>query len=101
MSTSEPSTPQFAAPTAEPTPWQAGLLVTAFAAILTTCALYGFGIALANVHPALAVVINLVAVGGTAPTVWGWRAIPVVRWVALGIGVGVVVGWLGLLISAV
>jgi hypothetical protein len=41
--------------------------------------------------------LNLVAVGGLAPTVWGWRATPVLRWLVLGLGVGVAGAWLALL----
>ena len=32
-----------------------------------------------------------------APTVWGWRRTPVLRWFVLGIGVGVAGAWLALL----
>ncbi|HEV7852511.1 MAG TPA: DUF2537 domain-containing protein, partial [Mycobacterium sp.] len=52
---------------------------------------------LIRVHPLLAVGLNLVAVGGLAPTVWGWRATPVLRWFVLGLGVGVAGAWLALL----
>jgi hypothetical protein len=49
----------------------------------------------------LAVGLNLVAVGGLAPTVWGWRARPVWRWFVLGSGVGVTAGWLVLVAMAI
>jgi hypothetical protein len=49
----------------------------------------------------LAVGLNLVAVGGLAPTVWGWRARPVWRWFVLGAGVGVAGAWIALLAMAV
>ena len=47
-----------------------------------------------------AVGLNLVAVGGLAPTVWGWRKLPVWRWFVLGSGVGVAGAWLALLAMA-
>ena len=39
---------------------------------------------LIRVHPLLAVGLNLVAVGGLAPTVWGWRTTPVLAVVRAG-----------------
>ena len=57
-------------------------------------------IGLARVHPLLAVGLNLVAVGGLAPTVWGWRKVPVWRWFVLGSAVGVGVSWIVLLALA-
>ena len=84
----------------EPTPWAPGLAVSAFVAALTAAGVYSFGNALAHVHWLLAVAVNLIAVGGSAPTVWRWRRTPVTRWVLGGVAVGVVLGWLVLLISA-
>ena len=55
---------------------------------------------LTRVHPLLAVGLNMVAVGGLAPTVWGWRKLPVWRWFVLGSGVGVAGAWLALLAMA-
>jgi len=56
---------------------------------------------LIRVHPMLAVGLNVVAAGGLAPTLWGWRRTPVLRWFVLGAGVGVVGAWLTLLALAV
>ena len=56
----------------------------------------GGDLGLTRVHPLLAVGLNLVAVGGLAPTVWGWRKLPVWRWFVLGSGVGVAGAWLAL-----
>ncbi|MEU2257530.1 DUF2537 domain-containing protein [Nocardia xishanensis] len=86
-------------PAQDPTPWAAGLTVTVMVALLATVAVYAFGIALAQVHPLLAVAVNLVAAGGAAPTAWRARFTPVTRWVLLGCGVGVVLGWLALVVE--
>ncbi|MGH3552464.1 MAG: DUF2537 domain-containing protein, partial [Mycobacterium sp.] len=50
--------------------------------------------------PLLAVGLNVVAAGGLAPTLWGWRHTPVLRWLLLGAGVGVTAAWLALLTQA-
>jgi hypothetical protein len=80
--------------TDEPTPWGTGLTVAAFVAAVIGAAIVVLSLGLARIHPLLAVGLNFVAVGGLAPTVWGWRAVPVWRWFVLGAGVGVVIGWL-------
>jgi hypothetical protein len=79
------------------TPWGTGLTVAAFVAALTAAAIVVLSLGLIRVHPLLAVGLNVVAVGGLAPTVWGWRTRPVWRWFVLGGGVGVAAGWLALL----
>jgi hypothetical protein len=83
--------------TDDATPWATGLTVAAFVAIVTAGAVVVLSTGLIRVHPLLAVGLNLVAVGGLAPTVWGWRATPVLRWFVLGLGVGVAGAWLALL----
>jgi Protein of unknown function (DUF2537) len=83
--------------TEEPTPWATGLTVAAFVAAVIGAVIVVLSMGLIRVHPLLAAGLNLVAVGGLAPTVWGWRKTPVVRWIALGSGVGVVVAWIALL----
>ncbi|WP_111512704.1 DUF2537 domain-containing protein [Mycobacterium kyogaense] len=84
----------------EPTPWGTGLTVAAFVAAVLAAVLIVLGIGLMRVNPLLAVGLNLVAVGGLAPTVWGWRKAPVWRWFVLGAVVGVAAAWLGLLALA-
>lgn len=79
------------------TPWGTGLTVAGFVAALTAAAIIVLSVGLTRVHPLLTVGLNLVAVGGLAPTVWGWRNRPVWRWFVLGSGVGVAVGWVALL----
>jgi len=77
------------------------LTVAAFVAAVTAAAIIVLSVGLTRVHPVLAVGLNLVAVGGLAPTVWGWRTLPVWRWFVLGAGVGVAVAWIALLAFAV
>lgn len=84
----------------EPTPWGTGLTVAAFVAAVTAVAIVVLSLGVARVHPLLAVGLNIVAVGGLAPTLWGWRTLPVRRWFVLGGGAGVAAGWLALLAIA-
>jgi hypothetical protein len=86
--------------TNDTTPWGTGLTVAAFAAALTAAAVVVLSLGVARVHPLLAVGLNAVAVGGLAPTLWGWRTIPVLRWFLLGGGVGVAAAWVALLAIA-
>jgi hypothetical protein len=82
------------------TPWATGLTVAMFVAAVIATAVVVLSIGLARVHPLLAVGLNLVAVGGLAPTVWGWRRVPVRRWFVLGSAVGVGGAWVALLALA-
>lgn len=86
--------------TDDSTPWATGLTVAAFVAAVIAAAIIVLSIGLMRVHPLLAVGLNLVAVGGLAPTVWGWRRVPVWRWFVLGAGVGVVGAWIAVLAIA-
>jgi hypothetical protein len=78
----------------ESTPWAMGLTVAAFVAAVTGVAVAVLSLGLIRVHPLLAVGLNIVAAGGLAPTLWGWRRTAVLRWMVLGVGVGVPVAWL-------
>jgi Protein of unknown function (DUF2537) len=84
----------------EPTPWGTGLTVAAFVAAVTAVAIVVLSLGVSRVHPLLAVGLNIVAVGGLAPTLWGWRTLPVRRWFVLGGGAGVVAAWLALIAIA-
>jgi hypothetical protein len=86
--------------TDESTPWAMGLTVAGFVAVVTAVAVLVLSFGLIRVHPLLAVALNVVAAGGLAPTLWGWRRAPVVRWLVLGGGAGVGVAWLALLAMA-
>lgn len=79
------------------TPWGTGLTVAAFTAVATGAAIVVLSLGMTRVHPIVAVGLNLTAVGGLAPTLWGWRSVPVRRWFVLGGAVGVAGGWLTLL----
>ena len=83
------------------TPWATGLTVAGFVAAVTAATVVVLSLGLIRVHPLLAIGLNFVAVGGLAPTLWGWRGIPVLRWFVLGAGVGVTGAWLALVVLAV
>jgi len=78
------------------TPWGTGLTVAGFVAAVIATAVLVLSLGVLRLHPLLAVGLNLVAVGGLAPTVWSRRRQPVWRWFVLGAGVGVAVGWIAL-----
>lgn len=78
-------------------PWATGLTVAGFVAAVTGAAIVVLSLGLVRVHPLLAVGLNVVAAGGLAPTLWGWRHKLVLRWFLLGAGVGVAGAWLTLL----
>ncbi|MGV0789219.1 DUF2537 domain-containing protein [Mycolicibacterium sp. XJ2] len=82
------------------TPWAMGLTVAAFVAAVVAATIVVLSLGLLRLHPLLAIGLNLVAIGGLAPTVWGWRNRPVWRWFVLGSGVGVAAAWLVVLAVA-
>src|ERR1700733_10191352 len=71
-----------------------------FDGTVTGVAIVVLSLGLIRVHPLLAIGLNVVAVGGLAPTLWGWRQKPVLRWLVLGAGVGVTGAWLALVAMA-
>lgn len=79
-------------------PWGTGLTVAAFTAAVTAAAIVVLSLGMIRVHPLVSIGLNVIAVGGLAPTLWGWRRIPVRRWFALGAAVGVAIGWTALLV---
>jgi hypothetical protein len=83
------------------TPWGTGLTVAAFVAAITATAIVVLSMGMTRVNPWVSIALNLVAVGGLAPTLWGWRRVPVRRWFVLGAAVGVAVGWITLVALAV
>lgn len=74
------------------------MTVAAFTAAVTGAAIVVLSMGMTRVHPVVSIGLNLVAVGGLAPTLWGWRRIPVRRWFVLGAAVGVAVGWVTLVV---
>jgi hypothetical protein len=82
------------------TPWGTGLTVAAFVAAVTAGAIVVLSMGMTRVHPLVSVGLNVIAVGGLAPTLWDWRRRPVRRWFVLGGAVGVAVGWLAMLALA-
>lgn len=84
----------------ESAPWATGLTVAGFVAAVSAVAVVVLSMGLIRVHPLLAVGLNVVAAGGLAPTLWGWRRTPVLRWLVLGGGVGVAGAWLALVAMA-
>ena len=84
----------------ESVPWATGLAVAGFVAAVSGAAIVVLSLGLIRVHPLLAVGLNVVAAGGLAPTLWGWRRTPVLRWLVLGGGVGVAGAWLALVAMA-
>ncbi|SDC75605.1 DUF2537 domain-containing protein [Rhodococcus tukisamuensis] len=87
-------------PVGSGTPWGTGLVVAGFAALVAVVAVIACGAAMIEVHPLLAVVVNLVVAAGVAPTLWQWRATPVWRWLVYGTVAGVAAGWLALALGA-
>jgi len=81
----------------ESVPWATGLAVAGFVAAVTGAAIVVLSLGLIRVHPLLAVGLNVVAVGGLAPTLWGWRRTLVLRWFVLGAAIGVAGAWVSLL----
>ena len=73
------------------------MAVAGFVAAVIAAAIVMLSLGLVRVHPLLAVGLNVVAAGGLAPTLWGWRRTPVLRWFVLGAGVGVTGAWVTLL----
>lgn len=76
----------------EPTPWSTGVVIAAFAALLTGVAVWVLSAGLSD-RPIVAVLVNLLVAAGLAPAIWLSRGLPVLRWIAAGAAVGIVIGW--------
>ncbi|GDY30165.1 DUF2537 domain-containing protein [Gandjariella thermophila] len=95
-----PATPRHRARRSAPrTPWATGLTVSAFAAAVVVFAMLTLSVGLARTNPWLAVAANVMVAGGLAPSLWLGRNVLVWRWVAYGVAGGIVLAWLGLLIT--
>ncbi|MEV6243815.1 DUF2537 domain-containing protein [Lentzea sp. NPDC051838] len=83
----------------EPTPWGTGLTVSFITAAIVTVTVVSLSLGLGETSNWLALVANVLVVGGLAPSVWLGRRVPVWRWVAYGVVTGVVVAWLALILT--
>lgn len=90
---------RVAARSAEPTPWATGLTVSAFAGITVLVGVVSLATALTETSPLLAILANLVITAGLAPSVVLLGRLAVWRWVAYGVLVGIVLGWVVWLLS--
>ncbi|AOW93368.1 hypothetical protein BFN03_13845 [Rhodococcus sp. WMMA185] len=82
------------------TPWFTGLVVAGFSAALVFVAVVAFGSQLARINVVLAVVLEVVAVVGFAPSAWRLRRVPIWRWLVYGAAAGVLGGWFVMLVGA-
>ncbi|MFD0206348.1 MULTISPECIES: DUF2537 domain-containing protein [Saccharothrix] len=85
----------------EETPWGTGLTVSFIVAAVVTFTVYTLSVGLGETSQWLAVLANVLVVGGITPSVWLARKVPVWRWVAYGVVAGVLAAWLSLLLSSV
>ncbi|KJK42458.1 hypothetical protein UK23_37060 [Lentzea aerocolonigenes] len=83
----------------EPTPWGTGLTVSFITAAIVTVTVVSLSLGLGETSRWLALVANVLVVGGLAPSVWLGRRVPVWRWVAYGVVTGVLVAWLVLILT--
>jgi hypothetical protein len=85
----------------EETPWGTGLTVSFIVAAVVTFTVYTLSVGLGETSQWLALLANVLVVGGIAPSVWLARKVPVWRWVAYGVVAGVLAAWLSLLLTTV
>lgn len=95
--------PETATPPApaepEPTPWATGLTVSVITAAIVTVTVVSLSLGLGETSQWLALIANVLVVGGLAPSVWLGRRTPVWRWVAYGVVTGVAVAWFTLILT--
>ncbi|MGW4116697.1 DUF2537 domain-containing protein [Actinosynnema sp. NPDC004786] len=84
----------------EPTPWGTGLTVSFIVAAVVTFTVYTLSVGLGETSQWLALLANVLVVGGITPSVWLARNVPVWRWVAYGVVAGVLAAWLSLLLTS-
>ncbi|RKT52336.1 DUF2537 domain-containing protein [Saccharothrix australiensis] len=84
---------------AEPTPWGTGLTVSVFCAAVVAVMVVTLSLGLGETGWWLALLANVLVVGGISPSVWLARTVPVWRWVAYGVVAGVLLAWFALLLT--
>ncbi|MEJ2853849.1 MULTISPECIES: DUF2537 domain-containing protein [unclassified Saccharothrix] len=84
-------------PQEEPTPWGTGLTVSVFTAAVVTFMVVTLSLGLGETSSWLALLANVLVVGGIAPSVWLARKVMVWRWVAYGVVAGVLLAWFALI----
>ncbi|WNV82048.1 DUF2537 domain-containing protein [Umezawaea sp. Da 62-37] len=84
---------------AEPTPWGTGLTVSVFSGAVVGFMVVTLSLGLGETNRWLALIANVLVVGGIAPSVWLARKTPVWRWVAYGVTTGVVLAWIALILT--
>lgn len=85
------------APRPEPVPWATGLPIAAFFGVLAATVVVVLSTAVDAAFGLLWIPANVLIGAGLAPSLWLLRRVPLWRWVALGVAVGVVVAWVCLL----
>ncbi|CCH27873.1 DUF2537 domain-containing protein [Actinosynnema sp. NPDC047251] len=83
----------------EQTPWGTGLTVSLFTAAVVTFMVVTLSLGLGETSQWLALVANVLVVGGIAPSVWLARKVMVWRWVAYGVVAGVLIAWFALILT--
>lgn len=83
----------------EPTPWGTGLTVSFITAAIVTVTVVSLSLGLGETSSWLALIANVLVVGGLAPSVWLGRKVPVWRWVSYGVVTGVLVAWVVLILA--
>lgn len=77
-------------------PWLTGLTLALFSSVLLVVAMLALTTAIAeNVAGWLALVAAVAVTAGLIPSLWLARGQPILRWVALGVAVGLVCSWIG------
>jgi hypothetical protein len=82
----------------EPPAWAPGIALAVFTGLVVGLAVLVLSKGLASM-PWLAVSANVLVAAGLAPALWLSRHLPVLRWISAGAAAGVLVAWIGVLIS--
>lgn len=72
--------------------------IAVFAMLVVATAVFVLSVGLSDM-PWLAIAANIVVAAGLAPALWLCRSLPVLRFLAGGAALGVVIGWIAALIN--